>query len=124
MTDIQAALGISQMNRLDSFIQKRHEICKRYNEYFQDLASIKLPYQNKDSYSSLHLYVIRVDNSKSKASHKQLFNYLRDNNIGVNIHYIQYTDSLIILNLDLTFQIFLSLKNTMLKQSVFQYILI
>ena len=88
MTDIQAALGISQMNRLDSFIQKRHEICKRYNEYFQDLASIKLPYQNKDSYSSLHLYVIRVDNSKSKASHKQLFNYLRDNNIGVNIHYI------------------------------------
>ena len=88
MTDIQAALGISQMNRLDSFIQKRHEICKRYNEYFQDLASIKLPYQNNDSYSSLHLYVIRVDNSKSKASHKQLFNYLRDNNIGVNIHYI------------------------------------
>ena len=88
MTDIQAALGISQMNRLDSFIHKRHEICKRYNEYFQDLVSIKLPYQNKDSYSSLHLYVIRVDNSKSKASHKQLFNYLRENNIGVNIHYI------------------------------------
>jgi len=88
MTDIQAALGISQMNRLDSFIQKRHEISKRYNEYFQDLPAIKLPYQNKDSYSSLHLYVIRVNNSVSKADHKQLFNYLRENNIGVNIHYI------------------------------------
>ena len=88
MTDIQAALGVSQMNRLDSFIQKRHEIFDRYNEYFQDLPVIKTPWQNKDSYSSLHLYVIRVDNSKSKMNHNALFNYLRDNNIGVNIHYI------------------------------------
>tara|TARA_B100000427_G_scaffold329152_1_gene344283 strand:+ start:1503 stop:2669 length:1167 start_codon:yes stop_codon:yes gene_type:complete len=88
MTDIQAALGVSQMNRLDSFLQKRHEIFDRYNEYFQDLPVIKTPWQNKDSYSSLHLYVIRVDNSKSKMNHKALFNHLRDNNIGVNIHYI------------------------------------
>ena len=88
MTDIQAALGVSQMNRLDSFLQKRHEIFDRYNEYFQDLPVIKTPWQNKDSYSSLHLYVIRVDNSKSKMNHNALFNYLRDNNIGVNIHYI------------------------------------
>ena len=88
MTDIQAALGVSQMNRLDSFLQKRHEIFDRYNEYFQDLPVIKTPWQNKDSYSSLHLYVIRVDNSKSKMNHNALFNHLRDNNIGVNIHYI------------------------------------
>ena len=88
MTDIQAALGVSQMNRLDSFIQKRHEISKRYDKYFQDLPSIKLPYQNKDGYSSFHLYVIRVDNNKSKVDHKKLFNHLRDNDIGVNIHYI------------------------------------
>ncbi len=88
MTDIQAALGVSQMNRLDSFIQKRHEIFNRYNEYFQDLPVIKTPMQSRDSYSSLHLYVIRVDNSKSKLDHKALFNYLRENNIGVNIHYI------------------------------------
>ena len=88
MTDIQAALGVSQMNRLDSFLQKRHEIFDRYNEYFQDLPVIKTPWQNKDSYSSLHLYVIRVDNSKSKMNHNALFNHLRDNNVGVNIHYI------------------------------------
>jgi UDP-4-amino-4,6-dideoxy-N-acetyl-beta-L-altrosamine transaminase len=88
MTDIQAALGISQMNRLDSFIQKRYQIFDRYNEYFKDLSLIKTPWQNKDSRSSLHLYVIRVDNSKSKVDHNALFNYLRNNNIGVNIHYI------------------------------------
>ena len=88
MTDIQAALGISQMNRLDSFIQKRHQIFDRYNEYFKDLSLIKTPWQNKDCRSSLHLYVIRVDNSKSKVDHNALFNYLRNNNIGVNIHYI------------------------------------
>jgi dTDP-4-amino-4,6-dideoxygalactose transaminase len=52
------------------------------------LSLIKTPWQNKDSRSSLHLYVIRVDNSKSKVDHNALFNYLRNNNIGVNIHYI------------------------------------
>ena len=88
MTDIQAALGVSQMNRLDSFVEKRHEIFKRYNEYFQDLPIIKTPWQSSDRYSSLHLYVIRINKNKSRVSHIKLFNYLRDNNIGVNIHYI------------------------------------
>jgi len=88
MTDIQAALGVSQMNRLDSFIEKRHEIFNRYNKYFQDIPIIKIPWQSNDRYSSLHLYVIRIDKNKSKVSHNALFNHLRDNNVGVNIHYI------------------------------------
>ena len=87
MTDIQAALGVSQMNRLDEFIQKRHKIFERYNKYFRDLP-IKTPWQNYNCFSSMHLYVIRVDSHESGLSHKALFNFLKDNKIGVNIHYI------------------------------------
>lgn len=81
MTDIQAALGISQMNRLDDFIIKRHKIFNAYNNLFKNDNVIK-PWQHPDTYSSLHLYVIRVKN------HEKVFQALRDNNIGVNLHYI------------------------------------
>jgi len=81
MTDIQAALGISQMNRLDDFIIKRHKIFNAYNNSFKNDNVIK-PWQHPDTYSSLHLYVIRVKN------HEKVFQALRDNNIGVNLHYI------------------------------------
>ncbi len=87
MTDIQAALGVSQMNRLDEFVEKRHKIFERYNSYFRNLP-IKTPWQNNSCFSSMHLYVMRVDSHESGISHKTLFNFLRDNKIGVNIHYI------------------------------------
>ena len=88
MTEIQAALGLSQMNRLDDFVSKRHEIFNRYNELFSGANIIK-PWQNPDSYSSLHLYVIRLKfNLKNPSNHKELFKSMIESGIGVNLHYI------------------------------------
>ena len=87
MTDIQAALGISQMNRLDSFINSRHRIASRYNKLFEEFP-LKTPYQIESSYSSYHLYIIRLKLDDICLSHKEIFNKLRENNIGVNLHYI------------------------------------
>ncbi|WP_350582844.1 DegT/DnrJ/EryC1/StrS family aminotransferase, partial [Pseudomonas sp. HY2-MNA-CIBAN-0224] len=67
MTDMQAALGVSQMQRLDEYVAKRLELAERYNELLKDLP-ITLPWQHEDSYSGLHLYVIRLQLDKiSKA---------------------------------------------------------
>ena len=87
MTDIQAALGLSQMSRLDSFVAKRHEIANRYNELLKDLP-LTLPYQHTDSFSALHLYVIRLQLEKINKTHKQVFESLRAAGIGVNLHYM------------------------------------
>jgi UDP-4-amino-4,6-dideoxy-N-acetyl-beta-L-altrosamine transaminase len=86
MTDIHAALGVSQIQRLDHYITIRHKISAMYNEAFKDFP-IKLPYQHPDSYSSFHLYVICLQTNVS-ISHKSLFKHLRDHGIGVNLHYI------------------------------------
>jgi len=88
MTEIQGALGLSQMNRLDDFVLKRHKIYDRYNQLFSDV-NITTPWQNPDCYSSLHLYVIRLkDNLKNKISHREFFESMRSEGIGVNLHYI------------------------------------
>ena len=87
MTDIQAALGLSQMSRLNEFVAKRHEIANRYNELLMGFP-ITLPWQHVDSYSALHLYVIRLQLDKINKIHKQVFEALRAANIGVNLHYI------------------------------------
>lgn len=87
MTDIQAALGRSQMTRLDEFVAKRHLIVARYNELLADLPLI-LPWQHPDSYSSYHLYVIRLQLGKIENTHRQVFEILRDKEIMVNLHYI------------------------------------
>jgi UDP-4-amino-4,6-dideoxy-N-acetyl-beta-L-altrosamine transaminase len=87
MTDIQAALGISQLVRLDGFIQKRHQIAKIYNKSL-DRLFLKLPiYNNISHYSGLHLYVIRTK-GLSVGHNKELFNILRSQGVGVNKHYI------------------------------------
>lgn len=86
MTDIQAALGLSQLKRLDEFVIRRQEIAKKYNELLNDLELI-IPYQNKETYSSFHLYVIRINENK-RNSHKELVERLRSNGIMVNLHYI------------------------------------
>lgn len=87
MTDIQAALGVSQMTRLEQYVAKRHEIAQRYNELLADLP-ITLPWQHHESYSAYHLYVIRLQLEKIKPSHLQVFETLRSKDILVNLHYI------------------------------------
>ena len=84
MTELQAALGLSQMNRLDAFVAKRHALVKRYNEYLTELA-LSTPWQHPDGYSSFHLYVVRVAEGRRR---RQVFEALRARGIGVNVHYI------------------------------------
>ncbi|MGD8105566.1 UDP-4-amino-4,6-dideoxy-N-acetyl-beta-L-altrosamine transaminase [Pantoea sp. FN0302] len=87
MTDIQAALGVSQMTRLSEYVARRHEIAASYNNLLSDLP-ITLPWQHPDSYSGLHLYVIRLQLDKIKTTHLDVFNYMRSKDIIVNLHYI------------------------------------
>lgn len=87
MTDIQAALGVSQMTRLDHYVSTRHALVDRYNQELENFP-ITRPWQHPDSYSAFHLYVIRLNKEKIQKSHLQVFNYLRDSEIGVNLHYI------------------------------------
>lgn len=87
MTELQAALGVSQMTRLDSFVAKRHEIAQRYNELLAGLP-ITLPWQHADGYSGLHLYVIRLQLDKITKTHLEVFEGIREAGILVNLHYI------------------------------------
>lgn len=87
MTELQAALGISQMQRLDAFVARRHELAERYNKLLADLPVV-LPWQHPDSYSGLHLYVIRLKLDSISCTHKEVFESLRSQGIGVNLHYI------------------------------------
>ena len=87
MTEIQAALGMSQLKRLDEFIAIRHVLQKRYDCLLKDLP-IKLPKQSSSSYSALHLYPIKLELQQISKSRKQIFNELRNSGIGINVHYI------------------------------------
>jgi UDP-4-amino-4,6-dideoxy-N-acetyl-beta-L-altrosamine transaminase len=87
MTDLQAALGVSQMQRLDAYVARRHELARRYDRQLAELP-VKTPWQHPDSYSGLHLYVIRLQLDKIPGTHRQVFEQLRDRGIGVNLHYI------------------------------------
>lgn len=87
MTELQAALGVSQIERLDDFVARRHQLAKRYDELLKDLP-VTLPWQHPDSYSGLHLYVIRLKLSDINKSHRDVFENLRKAGIGVNLHYI------------------------------------
>lgn len=87
MTDIQAALGISQMDRLDAFVTRRRELAARYSTLLADLP-LRLPHQDMRAESSWHLYVVRLDLCAIRSSHREVFEALRGAGIGVNLHYI------------------------------------
>jgi UDP-4-amino-4,6-dideoxy-N-acetyl-beta-L-altrosamine transaminase len=87
MTDIQAALGVSQMQRLPELVQMRHLIAERYNNELVSLP-IQLPWQHPDCYSSYHLYPIQVDQETSGTSQRQVYDALQAAGINVNLHYI------------------------------------
>lgn len=87
MNDIQAVLGISQIKRLDNYIKQRHEIAKFYDYKLRELP-LKTPWQLQNVYSSYHLYPILIESNSSKKNQKQVYNALRENNIGANLHYI------------------------------------
>lgn len=87
MTDLQAALGYSQLEKLDSFIARRRVLAANYSNALSDLP-VSLPLEASAANSSWHLYVIRVDATRSKADRLTLFNKLREQNIGVHVHYI------------------------------------
>ena len=87
MTEMQAALGVSQMQRLDEFIVARHEIQRRYDEWLKDFPVVT-PHQLMDSYSALHLYPIQLELDKLSKSQAQVFDELRGKGLGVNLHYI------------------------------------
>lgn len=87
MTELQAALGVSQMHRLDDYVLRRHELASRYDSLLEDLP-VTTPWQRPDGYSGLHLYVIRLDLGRIRRTHREVFDALRGQGIGVNLHYI------------------------------------
>ncbi|MBY0220424.1 UDP-4-amino-4,6-dideoxy-N-acetyl-beta-L-altrosamine transaminase [Paenibacillus illinoisensis] len=88
MTDIQAALGVSQMDKLDNFIQRRREIVEIYNRDLADIPGLVLPYQHPKANSSWHLYIVRFLPEYFSYSRREIFETLRNWNIGVHVHYI------------------------------------
>ena len=87
MTDMQAALGCSQMDSLDEFVARRRYLVKRYNEKLKNLP-LRTPYQDEATNPSWHIYIIRVDFTKVKLSKKEIFARMRDSGIVLNLHYI------------------------------------
>ena len=87
MTELHAALGVSQTQRLNEFVARRHVLQKRYDSLLSDLPIIR-PYQDKHSFSALHLYPIQIDLNKVSKNREQIFDELRETGVGVNVHYI------------------------------------
>ncbi len=87
ITDIQAALGSSQLRRLDEFVARRRTLAQRYDQLLAGLP-LKLPLQLAGAYSSWHLYVVRLDLRRSTRSQREVFSALRESGIEANLHYI------------------------------------
>jgi UDP-4-amino-4,6-dideoxy-N-acetyl-beta-L-altrosamine transaminase len=87
ITDIQAGLGVSQIRRLDEFVVRRRSLATRYDTLMRDLP-LTLPWQHPDAYSAFHLYVVRLHLDAIGKSHRQVFDEMRQQGVGVNLHYI------------------------------------
>ena len=87
MTELQAALGVSQLERLDAYVARRHELARRYDALLAPLP-VSIPWQHPDGYSGFHLYIACLQGEVSPERHRQVFEALRSRGIGVNVHYI------------------------------------
>jgi len=88
LNDMQCALGISQLNKIDRFLKRRKEIAESYTEFFDDLRGVVSPYQNDHSESAWHLYVIRLNLEELIVDRRKIFNEFLDKELGVQVHYI------------------------------------
>lgn len=88
ITDIQAALGITQLEKIDKFLARRREIVNRYNNEFKDIDGLIIPEQLENTNSAWHIYVLQLELEKLTGDRKEIFKALRDKNLGVNVHYI------------------------------------
>ncbi len=88
LTDFQAALGLSQLRKLENFLKRRKEIARRYHEAFKKIPGLILPYQAEQTGSSWHLYVIQINSEVTAIDRNKFFKSLRSRNIGVNVHYL------------------------------------
>ena len=88
LTDIQCALGLSQLQKLDVWLERRRAIASSYNEAFAGMSEIEIPAVRSDRESAWHLYPIRLNLSKLRVGRGEVFKALRSENIGVNVHYI------------------------------------
>lgn len=87
ITDLQAALGVSQLTRLDQYVARRHALANLYDEKLASFP-VTTPWQHPDTYSGLHLYIIRLNAQRAQSSHRRVFERMRQRGIGVNLHYI------------------------------------
>ena len=88
LTDIQSALGISQISKLNQFVKKRNIIAKKYTNEFQDYDCLKTPTVIKNYYHSYHLYPLQIDFKKINKTKKKLFEFMNRRNIKLQVHYI------------------------------------
>ncbi|MDD5145729.1 MAG: UDP-4-amino-4,6-dideoxy-N-acetyl-beta-L-altrosamine transaminase [Candidatus Pacebacteria bacterium] len=88
LTDFQSALGISQLKKVDKFIKRRREIVARYNSAFKNIKEIKIPVERDYVKSSWHIYIIRLQLDKLKASRKEIFESMQKEGLGVQVHYV------------------------------------
>ena len=88
LSDIHASLGISQLKKLDKFVERRREIVKKYNEAFISVDWLAIPYEKPGVYSAFHLYVLQIDFDKIGKPRREVMEELKSRNIGTQVHYI------------------------------------
>jgi UDP-4-amino-4,6-dideoxy-N-acetyl-beta-L-altrosamine transaminase len=87
MTELQGALGTSQLQRIDSYVSRRHQLAAAYDRLLEGLPIVR-PWQHPDGYSGMHLYVVRIDPERCARSRDEVFAAMQAAGIGVNLHYI------------------------------------